>query len=52
MVKKHLLVFVGLKECLVAPLLPPFTIPKLSPTYRIASLIPYVAHHFREKEVP
>jgi hypothetical protein len=52
MVKKHLLMFLGLKECLVVPLLPPLTIPKLSPTASIASIIPYVAHHSREKETP
>jgi hypothetical protein len=52
MVEKHLLVFLGLKECLVVPLLPPFTIPKLLPTFGIASLIPHVAHHSKEKEIP
>jgi hypothetical protein len=49
MVKKYLLVFLGLKEYLVALLLPPFIIPKLSPTSRITSLIPHVAHHSKEK---
>jgi hypothetical protein len=52
MAKKHLLLFIGLKECLVVPLLPPFTIPKLSTTSKIARLIPHVAHHYREKETP
>lgn len=46
MAKKHLLLFLGLKERHVAPLLLPFTILKLSTTTcGIVGLIPHATHH-------
>jgi hypothetical protein len=52
MAKKHLLLFLGLKKRHVAFLLPPFTIPKLSPTCGITGLIPHATHHSGKKETP
>jgi hypothetical protein len=46
MAKKHLLLFLGLKERHVALLLPPFNILKLSTTTcGIVGLIPHATHH-------